>query len=107
MGVLVGDLIVTDSGTIEAGTYKSGAVLGKVTDTGTLKLSATKNGDNDVTDGSEKPYAILLEDVVTEANKSVPILLLGEVDKEQLSFGDGWTLESVVRSLRNISIFAK
>lgn len=107
MGVVIGDLMVTDSGIIEAGSYTAGAVLGKVTDTGILKLSTTKNGDDDVTDGSEKPYAILLEDVVTDTQKSVPILLLGEVDKSTLSFGEGWDLESVVRALRDISIFAK
>jgi len=107
MGVVIGDLMVTDSGIIEAGSYKAGAVLGKVTDTGVLKLSAKKNGDDDVTDGSEKPYAILLEDVVTDTQKSVPILLFGEVDKSQLSFGNGWDLESIVRALRDISIFAK
>jgi hypothetical protein len=108
MGVVIGDLIVTDSGVIEAGTYTAGAVLGKLTDTGILKLSATKDSDgNAITDGSEKPYAILLEDVVTDVQKSVPILLLGEVDKNQLSFGNGWDIESVARELRNIGIFAK
>jgi hypothetical protein len=108
MGVVIGDLVVTDSGIIEAGNYTAGAVLGKVTATGVLKLSATKDdAGNAITDGSEKPYAILLEDVVTDVQKSVPILLLGEVDKNQLSFGEGWDLESVVRALRDISIFAK
>ena len=108
MGVVIGDLIVTDSAIIEAGKYTTGAVLGKVSDTGILKLSATKDADdNDITDGSEKVYAILLEDVDSDTQKSVPILLLGEVDKNQLSFGNGWDLETITRALRDISIFAK
>jgi hypothetical protein len=108
MGVIVGDVFITGSEVIEAGSYKVGAVLGKVTDTGVLKLSATKDDSgNAITDGSEKPYAILLEDVATDVQKSVPILLLGEVDKSQLSFGNGWDLEGIVRALRDISIFAK
>jgi len=108
MGVVIGDLIVTDSGVIEAGSYKAGAVLGKVADTGVLKLSATKDdAGNAITDGSEKPFAILLEDVTTDVNKNVPILLLGEVKKDEITFGNGWDLESVVRALRDISIFAK
>jgi len=108
MGVVIGDTIVTDSGVIEAGSYKAGAVLGKVTDTGTLKLSATKDSEGKaITDGSEKPYAVLLEDVSTDTNKNVPILLFGEVVKSELSFGNGWDIESVARELRNIGIFAK
>ncbi len=102
MGVVIGDLMVTDSGIIEAGSYTAGAVLGKVSNSGVLKLSSKS-----ATDGSEKPYAILLEDVESDTQKRVPILLLGEINKDSLSFGNGWDLDSVVRALRDISIFAK
>ena len=107
MGIIVGELFITDSGIIEAGTYTAGAVLGKVTDTGKLKLSAKKNGDNDVTDGSQHPYAILLEDVKTNNDKNVPILIFGEVDESKLSFGNGWDLASIKDELKKIGIFAK
>jgi len=108
MGIIVGELFITDSGIIEAGTYIAGAVLGKVTDTGVLKLSAKKdNAGNDITDGSQNPYAILLENVTTNTNRNVPILVFGEVDESKLSFGKGWDLASIKDELKKIGIFAK
>ncbi len=100
MGVIIGDVIVTDSGLVAAGNYKAGAVLGLAG--GKLKLC-----DKNATDGSENPYAVLLEDVNSDTDRVAPILLLGEVDRGALSFGQNWSLDEIVVALRNIGIFAK
>jgi len=108
MGLLIGDPIVTDSGILEEGQdLKAGAVLGVVTDTGKYKLTATKNGDDDVTDGSQNPYAVLLEDTKATSDKIVPILLMGQIDENEISFGEGWDIDTLKPTLRKISIFTK
>ena len=100
MGVIIGDVIVTDSGLVAAGNYKAGAVLGLAG--GKLKLS-----DKNATDGSEKPYAVLLEDINSDTDRVAPILLFGEVDRGALSHGQNWSLDEIGVALRNIGIFAK
>ena len=100
MSLVIGDLRVTDSGLVEAGEYKAGAVLGL--GNGKLKLSSKKAAD-----GSEKPYCVLLEDIKSDIDKNAPILLFGEVNKNSLSFGDGWKEEEIIVELRRIGIFAK
>ena len=108
MGIIIGDTIVTDSATIEAGTYTQGAILGRVDASGVLKLCAKKDADNnDVTDGSQAPYAVLLENVETTQDTSVPVLLFGEVDSSAISFGNGWEASAIRAELRKIGIFTK
>jgi len=110
MPLLIGDPIVTDSAIIEQGQkLQAGAVLGMVESSGKMKLCAKEDGNgNAISDGSQNPYAVLLEDVDTSASdKIAPVLLMGQVDIGELSFGAGWEKESLKTALRSISIFAK
>ena len=110
MPLIIGDPIVTDSVIVEAGqTLDEGAVLGRVDASGKFKLCAKDDGNgNAINDGSQTPYAVLLEDVdASAADKIAPVLLMGQVDGGMLSFGSGWDAESVKVALRGIGIFAK
>jgi hypothetical protein len=107
---MIGDIVITDSVVLQAGQNLSkGAVLGRIKDTGKYKLSALKDSDgNDVTDGSEVPCAVLLENVdATDADKNVPVLLLGVVDGDELIFDDSWDKDELKFELRKMSIFVK
>ncbi len=109
MPVIVGDPIVTDSGIVEAGqNLPAGAVLGR-NGAGKLKLCAKKDANGtDITDGTQVPFAVLLEDVDASQNdKIAPILLMGQVDIDALVFGNGWDKESIKDALRENAIFAK
>src|SRR6056297_1429596 len=80
---------IKDGGTIaQAGVVKAGTVLGKITASG--KLVAC---DKDATDGSEKPFGVLYEDVdTTDADKVAVIYLQGSFNKDALIFVDGTTI---------------
>lgn len=104
--IILSDWRADDNGVLVAGTnYKKGMVLGKITSEGsnkgklTLSLSAS-------TDGSEEPYAILLDDVdATDSDLNGPILLGGKVDKNLLILGTGHTLDSIEVGLRDKNIY--
>lgn len=93
---------VDGSDVLLAGTnYEKGTVLGKITTTGKLTTSLS-----DSTDGSENPYAILLDDVdATESDLNGPVLLGGKVDKNLLILGTGHTLDSIESGLRDKNIY--
>jgi len=108
--MIISELVITDSVILEKGqNLKRGAVLGRIKDTGKYKLSALKDGDgNDVTDGSEVPCAVLLENVdATVADKNAPVLVLGEVDANELVIDASWSIETIKPELRKMSIFVK
>lgn len=104
--IVLSDWRADSNGVLVAGTnYKEGMVLGKITSEGsnkgklTLSLKAS-------TDGSEEPYAILLDDVdATDSDLNGPILLGGKVDKNLLILGTGHTLDSIEVGLRDKNIY--
>jgi hypothetical protein len=102
--MIISELVIADSVILKKGqNLKRGAVLGRVKDTGKYKLS-----DKNAYDGSEIPCAILLEDAdATDADKNVPVLLLGVVDGDELIFDDSWDKDELKFELRKMSIFVK
>ena len=109
--LIVSGPIVTDSEILEAGqTLKRGAVLGKVSATGKLKLSATvlSDGVTAVTDGSENVYAILLDDAdATAGDTTIGVIKAGEINEAALTFGDGHTATSTKEAFRTLGIYLK
>ena len=95
---------VTDIGVIAAGQSLSrGAVLGRVTADGKLKLL-----DKSAVDGSQDVYAILAEAVdATTEDKSAPVLLTGEFNENVLTLAEGTTVADIKASARAIGIFIK
>lgn len=101
---LVAGEIITDVGTLEAGqNLQRGAVLGRVTASGELKLS-----DTAATDGSEAVYAILNEDTdASAAAKSCALIIAGEVNSNSLIFGGTHTAASTKDAMRDLGIYYK
>ncbi|GAV21602.1 head decoration protein [Carboxydothermus pertinax] len=95
---------VTDVGTIAAGqNLPRGAVLGRVTADGKLKLV-----DKAATDGSQNVYAILAEATdATTADKVAPIYLTGEFNENALTLAAGTTVADIKASARAVGIFIK
>ena len=82
--------------------YVAGSVLGRVTATGKLNLSAAAAGD-----GSQVPMAILPHDVVayaadgvTAEDKQVAVAVQGYVNETALTFGAGHSVSTVKETLR-------
>ena len=85
---------------IASGNLTRGAVLGKITDGGAFVLSTSA-----ASNGSQVPYAILLEDVdATGGARDALVLLAGIVNPAALSFGAGHTAASVRWPLREVGI---
>lgn len=95
---------VSDGAVIASGqNLARGAVLGKVTADGKLKLV-----DKAAVDGSEKVYAILAEDVdASLADKAAPIFLTGEFNENALTVAEGTTVADIKISARAVGIFIK
>ena len=73
-----------------------GAVLGCITASGLYCLSVAS-----ASDGSQKPVAILAEDVNAAANDVQAVVYLsGEFNSNALTYGEGHTAASVCKSLR-------
>ncbi|MDY0193450.1 MAG: head decoration protein [Aliarcobacter butzleri] len=104
--LVLSDWRADDNGILVAGTnYKKGMVLGKITNEGPNK-GKYKHSLSTSSDGSEKPYAILLDDVdATDSDLNGPILLGGKVDKNLLILGTGHTLDSIEVELRSENIY--
>lgn len=100
--IVLSDWRADSNGVLLAGVkYIAGMVLGRVTSTGKLTISQSASSD-----GSEKPYAILLDDVdATDSDLNGPILLGGKVDKNLLILGTGHTLDSIEVGLRDKNIY--
>lgn len=90
------------SGVLLAGLkYSKNTVLGKITASGKLTISTSTAND-----GSQVPYAILLDDVdATASDLNGPILLGAKVDKNVLVLGDGHTHDSIESGLREKNIY--
>ena len=95
---------VSEGGTLITGqNLTMGAVLGRIAASGKLNLS-----DEGVSDGSEVPFAILLEDCdATSADKGCPILLAGVVNEGALNFGGTNDADAVRDVLRSGGIYLK
>lgn len=97
---------VCDIVTIASGgtVLKRGAVLGVVTATGNLILSASA-----AVDGSQTPTAILAEDCDPSLADvtNVAVYIKGEFNANALSFGTGHTADTVKAPLRDAGIYIK
>ena len=102
--VISSRLLVTDSGTVTGGKYKRGTVLGMVT--ATKKLTACVKT---ASDGSETPYAILVDDVDSSSHgeQTGGLYLAGEFNKHLVTIDASWTLADMAVALRPLSIFLK
>jgi hypothetical protein len=103
--IMPGQEIKTQSFTILAGLdLKMGSVLGMITASGKLKLSASAAGD-----GSEVPMAILGEDVNTlspvNADAIFAVYVHCKVNPEALILGAGHTIASITAALRDRGIY--
>lgn len=95
--------VVTDKGTITAGTYTRGTALGRITATGKL----TKVNSASV-DGSQTIYGILAEDTdASVTDKVAPVYLTGEFNEGQLVFGGTDTADTHRVEARKLGIFFK
>lgn len=95
--------IVTDTGTITGGNYKRGTVLGVITTSG--KYTACIQT---ASDGSEKPAAILVDDVDAEsADQSGGLYLMGEFNQNRVIIDASWTLAAMKLALRPLALFLK
>ncbi|HHJ4165606.1 TPA: head decoration protein [Raoultella ornithinolytica] len=95
--------LVTDTGIITGGTYKRGAVLGVVTASGKYKLSVKT-----ATDGSEKPAAILVDDVdASTTDQNGGLYLMGEFNQNRIIFDNSWAVPALKTALRPLAIFLK
>ena len=90
--ILAGYSYGTRSLTASQGDLVAGTVLGMVTATGALRVTAIANGD-----GSETARYVLAQDVADSAlAQNVRVLLSGMVDGDNLVFGGVETIFSVV-----------
>ncbi|MDP8798312.1 head decoration protein [Serratia marcescens] len=96
--------LVTDSVTIGvSGVLKRGTVLGVVTATGAYIPS--KKG---ATDGSEKPSAILIDNVDTTTTvQTGGVYLMGEFNQNRLIFDASWTVAELKAQFRPLAIFLR
>ncbi|MDH0355714.1 head decoration protein [Morganella sp. GD04133] len=96
--------VVTDTGIIaKAGILRRGAVLGMITSSGEYVLSK-----KDAADGSEKPCAILVDDVDTTADAvSGGLYLMGEFNQNRIIHDDTWTATELKAALRPFSVFLR
>jgi hypothetical protein len=96
--------VVTNTITVQSGaSYLRGTVLGIVTATGEATIV-----DSTAADGSEKPYAILADDVdATEATAVSVAYFTGEFNEAALIFGGTDTTVTHEVALREIGIFLK
>ncbi|HHY0811073.1 TPA: head decoration protein [Klebsiella pneumoniae] len=95
--------LVTDTGIITGGTYKRGTVLGVVTASGKYKLSVKT-----ATDGSEKPAAILIDDVdASTTDQNGGLYLMGEFNQNRIIFDNSWAVPALKTALRPLAIFLK
>lgn len=103
--LIAGDLqLVTD--TVEIGgtdVLLRGTVLGQITTTGVYVPSVKT-----ASDGSEKPCAILVDDV-TPGSSSVRggVYLIGLFNQNRILFDSSWTLPELKNALRPFSVFLR
>lgn len=91
--VVIGNIIAGEP-------LKRGDVVGIVTESG-----KAKKVDSTLADGTEKPYAIVCDDV--DADNPVNIYLTGVFNENALTFGGDDKVDTHKIALRNIGIFLK
>ena len=80
-----------------------GAVLGVVTASGKYTLSVKT-----ATDGSEKPAAILVDNVdASTSDQNGGLYLMGEFNQNRIIFDNSWTVPALKAALRPLAIFLK
>ncbi|NIG74040.1 head decoration protein [Klebsiella sp. Ap-873] len=96
--------LITDTVVVSGGDYKRGTVLGMITASG--KYTACVKT---ATDGSEKPCAILVDDVhaATHGDQSGGVYLMGEFNQKRITLDASWTVADMKVALRPLSIFLK
>ena len=96
--------VVTDTVTIaQSGLLLRGAVLGMVTATSQYVLSVKT-----ATDGSQKPVAILVDNVdTTLAIQQGGVYLMGEFNQNKLIVDASWALADLKTALRPFGIFLR
>ena len=95
--------LVTDTGIITGGAYKRGTVLGVITASGKYTLSVKT-----ATDGSEKPVAILVDNVdASTADQNGGLYLMGEFNQNRIIFDNSWAIPALKTALRPLAIFLK
>ncbi|WP_413510002.1 head decoration protein [Serratia liquefaciens] len=96
--------LVTESVTIGvSGVLKRGTVLGVITATGSYIPSK-----KDATDGSEKPSAILVDNVdTTTTAQTGGVYLMGEFNQHRLIFDATWTIAELKAQFRPLAIFLR
>ncbi|MBQ0955982.1 head decoration protein [Serratia symbiotica] len=96
--------LVTDSVTIGvSGALKRGTILGMITATGAYIPSK-----KDATDGSEKPSAILVDNVdTTTTAQTGGVYLMGEFNQHRLIFDKTWTIAELKAQFRPLAIFLR
>ncbi|EPV3838511.1 head decoration protein [Morganella morganii] len=96
--------VVTDTGIIaKAGILKRGTILGMVTASGEYVISK-----KDANDGSEKPGAILVDDVdTTEGSVAGGLYLMGEFNQNRIIHDATWTAAELKSAMRQFSIFLR
>lgn len=88
-------------GTVTGENFVAGTVLGKITASGKLKKV-----DSTASDGSQKIYGILLEDIdASTADKIASIGLTGEYNKQAMVFGGTDTTATHEADARLLQIY--
>lgn len=86
-----------------AGALPRGAVLGRVTATGKYVLSTAA-----ASDGSQDPDCILCEAVDGGGQEvTAAAFEAGEFNQDAITLGDGHTVESVRKTLRDLNIYLR
>lgn len=96
--------IVSEGITLKSGqAYLKGTVLGLIESEGKATIV-----DSSQTDGTERPYGILADNVdATEEDKVAVVYLTGEFNENALIFGGTDTAETHKTTLREMGIFLK
>lgn len=96
--------VVTDTVIVaKAGIFKRGTILGKITASREYVLCK-----KDAEDGSEKPCAILVDDVnTTEESALSGVYLMGEFNHHKITHDESWTVPELADELRQFSIFLR
>ena len=107
--LIAGDFpIVTTRGTLLSGeNLERGALLGKITASGASQ-DKLKQCDSTNSDGSEDPYAILVDDCdASSADTTCTIYLAGEFNSAEIGVVSGDDIDDFADDLRALGIFVK
>lgn len=95
--------LVTDTVTVAGGVFKRGTVLGMITASGKYTKCVKT-----ASDGSEKPVAILVDDVnASSAEQNGGVYLMGEFNQNRIMIDESWSITDMKSALRPLAIFLK